>query len=96
MHHFVQLQRNQMVDLRDARIDHGLGIARQGHRAFQELRYKFLDQIFPAVFRFGIFPHPPFVDNLIEQAFFGRLTVVAAASAASLQSFATHCFLRLA
>ena len=41
---FVQLQRDQMVDLRYARRDHLVGIAPQRHRPFEHLGDEFLDQ----------------------------------------------------
>ena len=51
MHDFVQLDREQMIDLRDARVDHRLGVARHRHRAFEHLGDELLDQILAALLR---------------------------------------------
>ena len=49
VHHLVQLQRNQVIDLRDARVDHHLGVAGDGHGAIEHLRDEFLDQVLAAL-----------------------------------------------
>ena len=49
MQDLVQLQRNQVIDLRDAGVDHHLRIARNGHGAFQDLRHEFLHQVLAAL-----------------------------------------------
>ncbi len=58
-----------MIDLRDARIDHHLGVARDGHGAVEELGDEFLDQVRAALFRAaGSAPKRPSFDDLVEQA----------------------------
>ena len=41
VHHFVQLLRNQLIQVRDPRVDHGLGVVRHrhlpGHDLFDEI-----------------------------------------------------------
>ena len=79
MHDLVQLQRNQMIDLRDARIDHHLGIAGDGHGSFEDLRDEFFDQVLAALFGGGLHAEAPFVDDLVEQALFCTCSVAAVA-----------------
>ena len=43
VHDLVQLQRYEVIDLRDPRIDHHLGVPGDGHGPVQELRDEFLD-----------------------------------------------------
>src|SRR5215469_14672751 len=45
MKDFVQLDRQEMIDLRDTRVDHHFRILRHGHRPLEDLRDKFLYQI---------------------------------------------------
>src|SRR5271165_3333660 len=70
MQNLVELNRNEMVDLRDAGVDHHLGVPGDRHRSVQELRYEFLDQVLAAFERSRFFPETSFLDNLIEQASF--------------------------
>ena len=46
---FVQLEREQVIDLRDARIDHHFRIFGDGHRSIKYLGHEFLHQIFAAL-----------------------------------------------
>src|SRR5947207_3975999 len=56
-----------MIDLRDARVDHHLRVARDGHRAFENLRYKLLDQILAALACRRFRAEAAFFHDLIEQ-----------------------------
>ena len=73
VHDFVQLQRNQVIDLRDARIDHHLRVPRDGHGAIDELGDEFLDQVAPALFGCGLLSEAAFFDDLVEKAFLSYL-----------------------
>ena len=66
MQHLVQLQRDKVVDLGDAGRDHLVGIAADGHRAFEHLRDEFLDQALAALARACI-GEPPLFDDLVEK-----------------------------
>ncbi len=68
MQHFVQLQRDQMIDLRDARGDHDFGVLGHRHRAFQHLGDEFLHQVLAALPRRGVACQPAFIHDLVEQA----------------------------
>ena len=65
--HFVQLQRDQVIDLRNARIDHRLGVFRHRHRAFEHLADEIRDQILAAIPGRGVARKPALLDDLIEQ-----------------------------
>ena len=73
VHDLVQLQGNQVIDLRDAGVDHHLRVARDGHGAIDELADEFLDQVAPALFRSGLDAKAAFFDDLIEKAFLDGL-----------------------
>ena len=64
----VQLDGEQVIDLRDARVDHGLGVARDRHGALQDLVDELLHQVLAALPGRWIAGQPAFVDDLIEQA----------------------------
>ncbi len=49
VHDFVQLNRDQVIDLGNPGIDHHLGVARDGHRAIEHLCHEFLNQVFSAL-----------------------------------------------
>ena len=66
----IQLQREQVIDLRDARIDHHLRIFGDGHRAVKHLGDKFLDQVLAAFPRCGLDAKSALFHNLIEKACF--------------------------
>src|SRR5579875_3481517 len=70
--HLVELQRNEMINLRNPCIDHRLGIARDSNITFQNLREEFLHQVFAAFPSGGICAQPPFLHNLIEQPMLDR------------------------
>jgi hypothetical protein len=73
VHDFIQLQREQVIDLRDARIDHHLRVFGDGHRTIEYLGYKFLYQVLTAFTRRGLFAKSALLNDLIEQAgFLGR------------------------
>ncbi len=63
----VQLERKQVIDLRNARIDHHLGVPGDRHGSVEELRDEFLDQILAALFRCGFFAEAAFFNDLIEK-----------------------------
>ena len=70
VHDFVQLQREQVIDLRDARIDHHFRVFGDGHRAIEHLGDKFFHQVLAALTGRGFFAEPPLLDDLIQQAVF--------------------------
>ena len=70
VHDFVELERNQVIDLRDARVDHHLGVARDGHGAIQHLRDELLDQVLAALLGCRFDAEAAFLDNLVEQSTF--------------------------
>ena len=67
VHDLIQLQREQVIDLRDARIDHHFRIFGDGHRTIEHLGHKFLHQVFAALARCSFFAKPALLDDLIEQ-----------------------------
>jgi hypothetical protein len=67
MHDFVQLDREQVVDLRDAGVDHGLGIPRHRHGALEHLVDEFLHQVLAPLPRGGIHGQLALFDDLIQQ-----------------------------
>ena len=75
----IELDGEQVIDLRDAGIDHGLRVARHGHGAFENLGHELLHQILAALLGALILSQPPFFDNLVEQTVVS--TTVAGASA---------------
>ena len=78
VHDLVQLQREQVIDLRNARIDHHLRVFGDGHRAFENLGDKFLYQVLAAFARRGLFAKPALLNDLIEQAAIPRSATAAA------------------
>ena len=78
--HFIQLQRNQMIDLRHASGDHLVGIAPRRHRPFQNLGDEFLDQSLAPLARVGS-EQPSLFYDLVEKArLCGLLSPAAAAT----------------
>ena len=73
VHDFIQLQRDQMIDLRDARVDHHLSIPRDRHGPIEHLRDEFLDQVFAAFLGSRFDAETSFFDDLIQQASFENL-----------------------
>src|SRR5580658_3931754 len=71
---FVQLKREKMVDLRNARIDGGVGVARKLHLAFKNLRNELLDHVAATLTRGALAPKSPLLYDLIQQARFGGLS----------------------
>jgi hypothetical protein len=71
--HFVELKRNQVIDLRDARGDHGFGVLGYRHGAFQNLRHELLHQILAAFSRRGVARQAAFIHDLVEQPAFDGL-----------------------
>ena len=55
MQDLVQLDREQVIDLRDTRVDHRLGIARHRHLTLQHLADELLHQVLAALASCGIF-----------------------------------------
>src|SRR5580704_9641879 len=51
MKDFVQLKGDEMVNLGDTSIDRGVGIARELHLAFENLRHKLFDHVPAAIAR---------------------------------------------
>src|ERR1700722_5227532 len=73
VHDFIQLERKQVIDLRDARIDHHLRVFGDGHRTVKYLGYKFFYQVLTAFTRRGLLAEPALLHDLIEQTgFLGR------------------------
>ena len=70
----IQLQREQVIDLRNAGVDHRFGIAPDGHRAFEHFLDESLDEILAALARFGVATDLALIDDLIEQRQFGGLS----------------------
>src|SRR5271157_1561094 len=62
---FIQLQRDKMIDLGDARVDRGIGVARELHLAFEHLRHELLDHVPAAITRDLLFSKTPLLDYLI-------------------------------
>jgi hypothetical protein len=52
----VELEREQVVDLRDARVDHRLRVAATGDRALEHLGDEALDEVLAARLRLGVPP----------------------------------------
>ena len=69
----VELNRNQMIDLGDARVDHRLGVFGDRDRPFEHLADELFDQVPAALLARGIAPHAPLLDDLVEQAVFRLL-----------------------
>ena len=72
MENFVQLERYQLVELRNAGVDHRLGIGRDGHRALHHLIYKLAQHVLAALLARRIFTELGFFDDLIQQPHFLR------------------------
>src|ERR1700685_3132362 len=70
VHDFIQLQREQVIDLRDARVNHHLRIFGDGHRTVEHLRDKFLYQVLAALAGCSFDAETALLDNLIEKAHF--------------------------
>ena len=62
-----------MVDLRDAGVDHRLGVARNGHLTLEDLLDELLDERLAAFFAGGVGAHFALFDDLVEQAEFEGL-----------------------
>src|SRR5215472_17699494 len=67
MKDFVQLDRQEMIDLRDTRVDHHFGILRDGHRPLEDLRDKFLYQILPPLSRGRLGAETPLAYDFVQQ-----------------------------
>ena len=67
VHDLVQLQRNQVIDLRDARVDHHLGVARDGHGAIENCATNSLTRFCPRSLDAGSDAEAAFFDDLVEQ-----------------------------
>ena len=65
---FVELDGEQMVNLRNARIDHRLGVFGDGYLPLQNLGDELFDEILAAFPSGGIRSHPPSLDNLVEKS----------------------------
>ena len=70
MHDFVELDRDQVIDLRDPRIDHRLRVVRRRSSTFEHLGDELFDQVPATIPRRGIGPKRPCVDDLVEEAYF--------------------------
>ena len=70
---FVELDGEQMVNLRNARIDHRLGVFGDGYLALQNLGDELFHQTLAAFPSGGVRSHPPRLDNLIEKRLFTDL-----------------------
>ena len=66
--YFIDLERDQPVDLRDAGIEHRVGVAGHGDRAREHLRDELLDHVAPALACGCLDAESPLVDDLLEQA----------------------------
>src|ERR1700692_4755882 len=62
-----------MIDLRNALVDHRLGVLGDGHGAFEHLADKLLHQVLAALLGALVLAHPPFFYDLVEQTFFEHL-----------------------
>ena len=67
MQDLVDLQRQQMIDLRDARVDHHLGVARDGDGAFEHLGDESLHEVLAALARLGVAADLALLDDLVEE-----------------------------
>lgn len=85
MHHLVQLDGHQVVDLRNAGIDHHLRIARNGHGAFQHLRHELFHQVLAALAGSRLYAKAAFFHDLIEQALLLNLFASSRASLYALR-----------
>ena len=63
-----------MIDLRNAGIDSGVGVARKLHLAFENLCDELLDHIAATFARDLFFSKPSLLNDLIQQARFRRLS----------------------
>ena len=70
---FVELQRDQMIELRDTSIDHRLGIFGDRHGPLQHLSDELFHQVFAALPRSRVAREASLFHDLIEQAVLGRL-----------------------
>src|ERR1035437_2998710 len=73
MQDLIDLDGEQMIDLRDALVDHGLGVPGDGHGAFEHLGDELLHQVLATLPGALVLAHPPFFDDLVEQTFFEHL-----------------------
>ena len=73
MENFVELNRQQVIDLRDALIDHRFDVASHIHMAFEELTDKFLDEVLASFASRGVGTETALLDNAVEQIQFFRL-----------------------
>src|SRR6266571_4709208 len=71
---FIELQRNEVIDLRDTSVDRRVGVARKGHLPRNNLGDELLDHVFPAFAGSCLAAEPSFFNNLIQQAAFGGLS----------------------
>ncbi len=65
---FVELNRNQVVDLRDPRVDHRLDVTGDGHFSLEHLSDELLYQVLAALRRGSFAPEPSLFDDLVQQA----------------------------
>ena len=67
MQDLVELERNQMIDLRDARIDHGLGIFGDRDFTLEHLADELLDNVLAAFLGSRLFTKTAFLDDGVQQ-----------------------------
>ncbi len=67
---FIELQRDEVVDLRDAGLDGGFRVAAQGHVPFEHLGDELLDHVTAALKRCRVAIEAALRDNLVEQRLF--------------------------
>ena len=84
VHDFVQLKRQQVVDLRDTGVDGGFRVAGDRHLALQNLVYEFTNQALASLIGLGDLA---FRADLIEQRGFENLFLRLRLGALSI----THC-----
>ena len=68
VHDLVELRRDQVIDLRDAGIDHRLRVGGDRHRALEHLGDKVLDELLATLFGGRVAAEPTLVDDLVEEA----------------------------
>ena len=68
VHDFVQLLRDERIELADALVDHGLGVVGDGHLPGHHFLDQILDPQLPAAALFRALPDPAFFGDAVEQA----------------------------
>src|SRR5579863_9047361 len=63
----VELNGDQVIDLPNSGIDHGLSITRDRNITFEHLSEKLLHQVFAPLPADGVSPETPFGHNLVQQ-----------------------------